>query len=152
MLKTMLWNWTFWCISSGSSLYSAYRSSTLEKLSTVHARTLNRLQQLMLEYDFQIQYKPGKDNVVSDFLSRNPISAVDISRSSLKYIQAKDPLISRLLSDLHNGLSSWPLNPFCFWKMGSCFTIRTINCVFSPLVLFKQTFCSQPTTPNFEGI
>ena len=30
----------------------------LEKLSTVHTRTLNRLQQLMLEYDFQIQYKP----------------------------------------------------------------------------------------------
>ena len=45
-------------------------------------------------------YKIGKDNVVSDFLSRYPISAVDVSHASLKDIQAKDPLISKLLNDL----------------------------------------------------
>ena len=78
----------------------------------------------MLEYDFQIQYKPGKDNVVSDFLSRNPISAIDISRSSLKNIQARDPLISKLLSDLHNGCTDrkfLALKPFLFLKNGVLF-------------------------------
>ena len=39
--------------------------------------------------------------MVSDFLSRNPICAVDISHASLKDIQAKDPLISKLLNDLN---------------------------------------------------
>ena len=33
----------------------------LEKLSLVHSKTLNRLQQIMNEYDFLIQYKNGKE-------------------------------------------------------------------------------------------
>ena len=63
----------------------------LEKLSTVHTRTLNRLQQLMLDYNFTICYKPGKDNVVSDFLSRNPVSAVDVAKNDLVDLQNDDP-------------------------------------------------------------
>jgi transposase InsO family protein len=43
----------------------------LETLSKVHKKTLNRLQEQMLEYDFQISYKKGKDNSVADALSRN---------------------------------------------------------------------------------
>jgi hypothetical protein len=73
-------------------LYTDHRP--LEKLSKVHTRTLNRLQQLMLEYDFRICYKPGKDHPVPDFLSRNPISAIDISDDDLISLQNKDELIS----------------------------------------------------------
>ena len=43
----------------------------LERLNSTHKRTLNRLQELMMEYDFTLAYTPGKDNVVADFLSRN---------------------------------------------------------------------------------
>jgi hypothetical protein len=43
----------------------------MEKLGTVHKRTLNRLQVLMTEYDFTMQYLRGCDNAVADFLSRN---------------------------------------------------------------------------------
>ena len=45
----------------------------LETLSTTHTKTLNRLQQLMLEYEFDIEYKKGEDNTVADFLSRNVV-------------------------------------------------------------------------------
>jgi transposase InsO family protein len=72
----------------------------LETLSKVHVRTLNRLQQLMLDYNFTIAYKPGKDNVVSDFLSRNPVSAVGVNMGKLQSLQAADPLIAKLLTSL----------------------------------------------------
>ena len=62
----------------------------LEKLSKVHTKTLNRLQQLMLEFNFSIMYNPGKKNAVPDFLSRNVISAVDISYDGLLEAQTKD--------------------------------------------------------------
>ena len=43
----------------------------LEKLSVTHTKTLNRLQQLMIEYSFDTQYRPGKDNSIADYLSRS---------------------------------------------------------------------------------
>jgi len=45
----------------------------MEKLGKVHTRTLHRLQELMSRYNFQLQYRPGKDNVIADALSRAPI-------------------------------------------------------------------------------
>ena len=43
----------------------------LEKLSVTHTKTLNRLQQLMIEYSFDTRYRPGKENSIADFLSRS---------------------------------------------------------------------------------
>lgn len=79
------------------TLYTDHRP--LEPLKKVHTRTLNRLQQLMLEYDFTIQYKPGVENTVPDFLSRNPISAVDMKYDTLIKLQGEDPLINSLMKD-----------------------------------------------------
>lgn len=73
----------------------------LEKLSKVHTRTLNRLQQLMLEYNFRICYTPGKENTVPDFLSRNVISAVDLSYNNLVLAQKNDALISKLTDGIN---------------------------------------------------
>ena len=50
----------------------------LETLTTVHTKTLNRLQQLMLEYEFDLEYTAGEDNSVADFLSRNAENWVPI--------------------------------------------------------------------------
>jgi len=42
----------------------------LEKLSKVHTRTYNRLQEEMMKFSFDLKYKPGKD-MPADFLSRS---------------------------------------------------------------------------------
>ncbi len=44
----------------------------LERLCTVHKRTLLRLQELMGQYNFVIEYLPGKMNELADALSRTP--------------------------------------------------------------------------------
>jgi hypothetical protein len=43
----------------------------LEHLGSVHTKTLNRLQHLMLEYDFTIEYRAREENAVAYYLSRN---------------------------------------------------------------------------------
>lgn len=55
-------------------VYSDHKPMT--KLSTVHSKTLNRLQDIMREFHFDIQWVKGEDNAVADFLSRNAISAI----------------------------------------------------------------------------
>ena len=44
----------------------------LEKLGKVHTKTLNRLQEAMLTFDFEIVYKKGSE-MPADFLSRNMV-------------------------------------------------------------------------------
>jgi hypothetical protein len=40
-------------------------------MSTVHKKTLNNLQLLMLKFNFVIEYKEGWRNTVADALSRS---------------------------------------------------------------------------------
>ena len=75
----------------------------LETLGKVHSKTLCRLRQLMLEYNFTIKYKPGAQNGVADFLSRNPVSAIQVPKQSLVQLQDEDPLISKIKKDLQAG-------------------------------------------------
>ena len=72
----------------------------LTPLSHTHTKTLNRLQQLMLQFDFVILHKPGKENGPPDFLSGNFISSVDIRRTDLVGLQDKDPQVSKVKADL----------------------------------------------------
>ena len=67
----------------------------LEKLGTVHSKTLNRLQQAMTEFDFVIQYKKGEE-MPADFLSRNVCEAVDVFTPDLPQLQNNDPLVQAL--------------------------------------------------------
>jgi hypothetical protein len=55
----------------------------LEPLGTVHKRTLNRLQQLMNTYTFQLMYHPGKDNILADALSRAPAAQSNATNAVL---------------------------------------------------------------------
>ena len=76
-------------------LYTDHRP--MEKLSSTHTRTLNRLQQLMSEYNFVICYKPGRENCVADYLSRNPLSAIDMAGKDLNELQKEDHEIREVM-------------------------------------------------------
>ena len=72
------------------SVYLRGRSFTLftdhkplESLSTIHTKTLNRLQQQMLEYDFDIRYKEGKTNIIANTLSMNTVRVMRRAPSQL---------------------------------------------------------------------
>jgi hypothetical protein len=55
------------------TLYTDHKP--LEKLSHLHTKTMNRLQENMLTYDFKIQYKKGA-TLPADFLSREVIDGL----------------------------------------------------------------------------
>ena len=61
----------------------------LEKLGTVHSKTLNRLQEQMMSFDFTIHYKKGSE-MPADFLSRNACEAINVFDKDLPALQEQD--------------------------------------------------------------
>lgn len=53
-------------------------------------QTLSRLQQLMNEYEFTTEYRPGPENSVADCLSRNTISAVAVLTGSANLVELQN--------------------------------------------------------------
>jgi hypothetical protein len=86
----------------------------LEHLGSVHTKTLNRLQHLMLEYDFTIEYRAGKENAVADYLSRNAtttdtasvqeqVSTLNILFPETEMDQSKDELMADIIRYMKTG-------------------------------------------------
>ena len=73
----------------------------LEKLGKVHTKTLNRLQEVMNTYDFDIIYKKGSE-MPADYLSWNLVNAILWDASTLQQAQNADPLLKALKSFLLN--------------------------------------------------
>ena len=67
----------------------------LEKLGKVHSKTLNRLQQMMNSFDFEIIYKKGSE-MPADFLSRNAVDAIGLDLTSFALEQDKDEFLRAL--------------------------------------------------------
>jgi hypothetical protein len=67
----------------------------LEKLGKVHTKTLNRLQQMMNLFSFEIIYKKG-DEMPADFLSRNAVDAINFDLTSFAQEQNKDEILRNL--------------------------------------------------------
>ena len=82
----------------------------LEKLGKVHTRTLNRLQEAMNSYDFEIVYKKGSE-MPADFLSRHAINAISWESTHIKDEQNRDPFITALKQFLLN--RELPKDPKC---------------------------------------
>ena len=80
----------------------------LEKLATVHKKTLNRLQEAMMVYDFQIMYKSGKE-MPADFLSRNVLAAVNVFTPDLPALQQQDKFITAVRNFMLNQIA--PADP-----------------------------------------
>ncbi len=81
------------------TLYTDHRP--LEKLGKVHTKTLNRLQEAMNMFDFEIIYKKGSE-MPADYLSRDLINAISWDSNKLLQAQAADPLIKAPESFLLN--------------------------------------------------
>jgi len=67
----------------------------LEKLGKVHTKTLNRLQQMMNLFSFEIIYNKG-DEMPADFLSRNAVDAINFDLTSFAQEQNKDEILCNL--------------------------------------------------------
>jgi hypothetical protein len=67
----------------------------LEKLGKVHKKTLNRLQEMMMEYSFDIIYKPGSE-MPADFLSRHAVDSIGVNNEDLIAQQTNDPFLKHL--------------------------------------------------------
>ena len=72
-------------------LYTDHRP--LEKLNAVHTKTLNRLQQLMTEFTFEMRYKPGEENGPADYLSRNVVATLTDESGTAEQAQDADKAI-----------------------------------------------------------
>ncbi|MBM3917836.1 MAG: DDE-type integrase/transposase/recombinase, partial [Sphingomonadales bacterium] len=76
----------------------------LEKLGTVHTRTLYRIQEAMMDFDFEIHYKKGEE-MPADYLSRNIASLTDnLSHDKISRLQNEDPHLSKLIKYLQTGV------------------------------------------------
>ncbi len=64
----------------------------LEKLGKVHIKTLNRLQQMMNLFSFEIIYKKGEE-MPADFLSRNAVDAIGSDLHTFAQEQNKDEVL-----------------------------------------------------------
>ena len=87
------------------TLYTDHKP--MEKLGEVHKKTLNRLQELMLAYDFTLLYRRGKDNAVADFLSRNVVAAlsdVTDAEESVEQAQLRDAKVADIRRFLTTGV------------------------------------------------
>lgn len=77
------------------------------ELGTVHKKTLSRLQEAMLEFDFALEHVEGKNNKAADALSRNAcvmaLYAIDENEVSVEYAQRSCPTIGVLKRYLESG-------------------------------------------------
>ena len=75
----------------------------LEKLGKVHTKTLHRIQEAMMDFDFEIHYKKGTE-MPADYLSRNISSINDmIPDGAIATAQQGDPQLKAILAYLKHG-------------------------------------------------
>ena len=78
----------------------------LEKLTARQTKTLNRLQEQMLRFKFQIRYKKGSENSAADALSRSPVEelkSVGLGDKDLRRLQEDDEFCTAIKKHLTTG-------------------------------------------------
>ena len=74
----------------------------LVKIGSVHTKTLNRMQEAMLTYDFEIRYQKGSE-MPADFLSRNVVELIQTDNETLQKNQNKEEWIREIKAWMLNG-------------------------------------------------
>ncbi len=94
---SLMGNGHFQWIPYTKTAHTLHWLQTSGKLNHLHNEMLNRLQSVLLEHDFIIQYKKGS-NMPADYLSSLPsttykISAFGLFQVDLAHLQKQDPIL-----------------------------------------------------------
>jgi hypothetical protein len=76
----------------------------IEKMTLLHDKTLNRLKQQMLIYNFVTMYRPGPENGGPDALSRNPVDSLEVSTYDFQRLQEADAFCFDIIRFIQNGV------------------------------------------------
>src|SRR5690606_20694271 len=101
-----------WAITDRFRLYLLGRSFTLltDNYTTAYvvakAKTNRKFARYIVElaaFDFEVCHRPGKENIVADTLSRNPLSCFTVIASALEIIDAqlRDPFCAVMKTKLN---------------------------------------------------
>jgi hypothetical protein len=94
-MQAALWGMDHFCNYLKGRHFTLFTDhKPLEKLEKRHTRTLNRLQEAMNIFDFEVVYKKGSE-MPADFLSRN-IAVLSWDSKDLSEEQGKDPFIGAM--------------------------------------------------------
>jgi len=80
----------------------------LIRLSPVHTKTLNRLEEKMEMFHFEMRHVSGKDNTIADYLSRTAgdgCAAVEESAETFARLQHADPVLSKWIRAIEGDMS-----------------------------------------------
>jgi hypothetical protein len=99
----------------------------LKKLGKVHTKTLNRLQQMMNLFSFDIIYKQGSE-MPANFLSRNAVDAIQFDLSTYAQEQDKDELLRNLRLYLLNKIlpTNATLSQLIYRLAQDCFVLNGV--------------------------
>ena len=99
--KLTLIKWRSFLLGKHFIVYTDHKGLTFFKTQADLNRRQRRWQEILADYDYTIEYKPGKQNQVADALSRiridviNPVQNEDILEV-LKNEYKKDQMISKI--------------------------------------------------------
>ena len=91
----------------------------LETSGKKHERTLNRIKEAFMTWDFEIKYKKGTE-MPADFLSRNVVESIEISDKDLATLQDEDEHCLKIKLALRAPNTSQP-DPKLLEEANSCF-------------------------------
>jgi transposase InsO family protein len=87
---------------TGKKFFLITDHAPIEKMTRLHKKTLNRLQQQMLEYNFVVIYRKGEKNGAPDALSRNPVDSLRVLEPTMDIVgmQKQDHIMGPIIDYL----------------------------------------------------